>query len=273
MTTWLSRRAYGRTRNLSEAVVRRHIASGLLAPAVDPATNLIDADKADQLLLQNVTRKPAKKVPPVLRVARQRHRLAIAHDLDDQVGDLELVLIPPAWFESFTNSVFDEITNPLIAAWPEKIAPALIGHPAEVVQRLLKEGIHDLLGELHEVIVEGERRSDQQSLPKPTKPPLDTLSAVELEAHIESQRARLLELARLERRGKLVRVQETVAASSELVIVAKQQLLAIPGRTDVTVAGSKDVEEIVALLKRETDDIVASLHFDVSSLVQPGGSP
>lgn len=265
MPTMLSRRGYAKRNNISERRVRVLIAEGVLAGAVDPSTDLIDADKADRLLAAHITKPKAGKVPVILQAAKMRRARAVARDLNDEVEELESSLLPPALTERVMNEMMDE-TNAIIRRWPGKIAPSLLGLDAYEAQRALKDGVNDLLGELHEFVSQP-ARSNKTAAPKPP-PDLDRMAPVELAAHTENLRARLLELARWERQRKLVRKDDVIDIFTEALMVSKMLMQAIPGRTDAFVANAKDTDEVVAILAREIDGVVAAAHVDLGSLTK-----
>jgi hypothetical protein len=130
----------------------------------------------------------------------------------------------------------------------------------------LKEGVDGLLTELHEFVSQPSR-SNNTSAPKPP-PDLDALTPVELAAHTENLRARLLELGRWERQRKLVRKDDVTDIFIEALTIAKMLMRAIPGRTDQLVAHAKDVGEVIAILDREVEGIVAASHVDLSPLLK-----
>jgi len=266
MPTMLSRRGYAKRSNISERRVRTLIAEGVLADAVDSSTDLIDADKADRLLAAHITKPKTGKVPVVLQTAKMRRARAIARDLEDQVAELEESLLPPAWAERVINEVFDE-TNAIIRKWPEEIAPSLVGLNAYDAQRALKDGVNHLLGELHEFVSRPDEQ-DEADDDDDRKPDVDKMTPVELAAHTENLRARLLELGRAERLRKLVRADDVHDAFVEALIVSKMQMQAIPGRCDAFVANARDVEEVIAILNIEVDGLTAAAHVNLSHLLK-----
>jgi hypothetical protein len=133
------------------------------------------------------------------------------------------------------------------------------------VQRGLKTAVNDLLTEIQaHVIAEAETMSF--GTPK-AAPDVDAMTAVELAALIEHLRAEILELGRLERRRKLVRISDAIAIHNEATTFAKSVLLAIPGRLDVFVA-SADVAEAERLLSAQVEAFIAAARVDLSPLLK-----
>ena len=60
-TSGVSRRAYARSRNISEATVRKYVAEGKLAQAVLP-DGTIDPERADQLLASSISRSASDAI-------------------------------------------------------------------------------------------------------------------------------------------------------------------------------------------------------------------
>ena len=60
--TGVSRRAYAKSRGISEAVVRKYLTQGKLTDALLPDGTL-DAEKADRLLASSITRDRAQPGP------------------------------------------------------------------------------------------------------------------------------------------------------------------------------------------------------------------
>jgi hypothetical protein len=265
--TGISRRAYARTRGISEAAVRAAVKSGVLASAVLP-NGTIDAAKADKLLAAANTRPKPGRTPPVLASARQRRLRAQARDLQDEEHELSLALVNPRWAEHYINGLLDDVIV-LIRQWPAKIAPSLLGLTGYEAQRALKDGVDGLLGELHEAFSHP-RDLDPDDDAEAPEPDLEAMTPVQLQAHIENLRARILELGRWERQRNVVRTEDVTDAFIETLTISKMLMRAIPGRTDQFVAGAKDVEEVISILNREVDGIAAALHVDLSSLVQGG---
>lgn len=256
----ISRRAFARTRGISEAAVRAHIKSGTLADAILP-DGTIDASKADKLLAAANTRPKPGRTPAVLASARQRRVRAQARDLQDEVYDLERHLIPPGVAEQMLNQALD---GPAAIArrWPPRVAPTVASRPADVVQRLLKEGVNDLLGEMHDSFPEAPEEE-----PAPEQDITETMTPVELAAHIEHLRARILELGRAERQRLLVRVEDTMEVFEEALSIAKSLLKAIPGRLDVLIA-TTDATEAERLLANEIEAFIAAAHIDLGPLTE-----
>jgi hypothetical protein len=262
----LSRRGYARSRNISEATVRKHITSGLLAPAVLP-NKLIDAERADALLAGSITRPKAKKVPAVLAAAKARHQRAIARDVFDQLSELREALISPALAERSVNGSTASAWA-IARAWPAEVAPTVAGKPAAEVQRTLKQAVNDLLGAMHdqseqEAATNAERRAAAR-LPEPD---INTLTPVELTALTENARAEILELLRLERQQLKVRVEDVIDVYVEALSVSKSLLNAIPGRTSQLIAIS-DPAEAERLLAVEIDAFCRAGRRAASSLLR-----
>lgn len=264
--TQLSRRAYAARSGVSDRAIRKHIASGVLAPAVLP-NGLLDAELADQLLERNLT-KPKNGAPLVLATAKQRRARAVVQDLLDQVRELRRSLIAPDLAETRANEATASAWR-IAREWPARIAPTVAGKPAEEVQRLLKVGVNDLLGAFYDEGLQEEKDNAARRAAAPRRPKIDlaALTAVELQALAENLRAEILERERLERIGKTVRVEDAIALYEEALAVSKSLLNAIPGRT-ATLIEFADVAETERLLAVEIEGFCEAGRLDVSPLLR-----
>ncbi len=252
----LSRRGYAKSRHISEAAVRKHIASGLLAPAV-LSNGLIDAERADALLADSITRPKVKKVPVVLATARQRRLRAQARDLLDQLDALKRSLVPAKKAMEVVDAQF-QVAIDVLKPWPARIAPTVAGKPAAEAVRLLKAGVHDTLQEMQDAPPPPWPSEPE----KPSAPDPDALNPVQLAALVENLRAELLELQRLERLG-VPRVDYVLGLFEEALGLAKSLLMAIPGRT-ATLIEVADVAEAERLLAAEVAGVIAQLKIDLT---------
>ncbi len=250
----LSRRGYARSRNLSEAAVRRHIASGVLADALTP-DGLLDADRADELLRGSVTRKPQAKVPAVLRTARQRHLRAKVRRLLDEVTELKGSLIDP----KHAREIIAIADRPVVECYRRLLdaAPIVAGKPAAEVHRALAKAANDCFV-WYQDIAEAWYEAHMPKFEAEPEPDLDSLSPVELAALHENLGAEILELGRYGSQGLARRVDDVIAENEERMVVAKGLFLAIPGRVAQLVAIST-VEEARELLSREVELVIAAL--------------
>ncbi|MBI4923012.1 MAG: hypothetical protein HY834_14805 [Devosia nanyangense] len=263
--TQLSRRGYARTRGVSEATVRKHIASGVLAGAVDPATGLLDADLADKLLAGSIVRPKAQPVPAVLKNARARHDLEVALlaelELDELRQDLRNV-DELRRLRGVYESKFAEVTRRCPARW----APLLSGRPAADVVRMLKLLVNQLLTELSTPgIADAEYEQAEadlvaEGLVLRERPPLslDGLTPVELKAVLLNQATEKLRYERGQKLGFYVWESDVVREYETELAVFKSALVALPGRVAVLVEYA-DVAETQALLSREVELAIAVL--------------
>lgn len=136
----LSRRQYAKRRGVSESVIRRHIASGLLAPAVR-ADDTLDVAKADELLTQNLIRRKAP--PAALRTAMTRRLRAKVAILRDEVNEMAGSYVPAADVRALVMSDLQVVANHLRCL--VDAAPHVAGKPAPEALRILKDAVNDIL--------------------------------------------------------------------------------------------------------------------------------
>lgn len=251
----LSRRGYARSRNLSEASIRRHLASGVLADALTP-DGLLDADKADELLRGSITRKAPTKVPAVLKTARQRHLRAKVRRLQDEVAELRGTLAEPAlvapWV-ALANGQLVASLRRLVDA-----APAIAGRPADEVHRALGTAVNDAYQHFQDVFPGWWAEHGPKAPPPEPEPDLDAMGIVELTALQSHLAAEILERERHLAKGVVRHIDDFRAESEERLVVSKSLFTAIPGRVAQQVAVAT-VEEARELLSCEVELAVAAL--------------
>jgi hypothetical protein len=119
----VSRRAYATSRGVSERAIRKHLTSGLLAPAV-LGDGSLDAGRADSILTSRLSRPSGP--PPALADARKRKLLIQTVILADEVAELRGGLAPPADVARLERALFAAAAQ-ILAEMVLPLGPALAG--------------------------------------------------------------------------------------------------------------------------------------------------
>ncbi len=248
----LSRRGYAASRNISEAAVRKHIASGVLADAV-LANGLIDSDAADRLLATELTRpKAAKRLPAALRAAKHRRLRAQVRALNDEVNELKRTLIAPADAAKLTAYLNGYIFAAL-RRLPD-IASQVAGQPGTVAYRLLDDGVQDCLQYFQDHLPP---LPDVQPAPELDLDPMTHVQLTTLQANLQAEK---LELERLLARGELAVFSQLHEDDVEKLTVSKSIYLAIPGRLAPMLAAAS-VEDARGMIGRAVEQALAVLGY------------
>jgi len=245
----VSRRQYALSRNVSEAAIRKHIASGTLAGAVLPNGN-IDPDAADKLLAGSVTRGP--KVPIQVRTAKARRIRAQIRLLYDEVMEIKNNVVTPA-----DAAMIQDVVSARIIKWlrviPDRAAAAAAGLPGDRAYRALDDCINNTLQDYQDDLP-----PEKPSTPTP-EIDLAAMTPTELTALQLNLQAEKLEYERALNHGVVAWPDDLMPDYNEKLAVSKSMLLAIPGRVTVFMEGSS-VEEARARIAEEIERVVAALH-------------
>jgi len=250
-TSGVSRRAYARSRNISEATVRKYVAEGKLAQAVLPDGTL-DAERADQLLASSIVRGNA--LPVALVTARIRKLRVQVQSLHDEVSELQRKVLPPDVAASMVGELDYHLVTRHIRPIAERVAPAVAGRQAEAAHVVLRDAIIDLL----ETITSS----------APIFDPVDEEAELELDGTTETQllamrtnlQAEKLEIERALAKGRLRRTSEIIEECEEKGAISKSLLLALPGRLAIFMENAS-VEQARALIAAELEQAIAALEW------------
>lgn len=268
MATGLSGRAYARSRNISEAAVRKYLRSGVLASAV-MEDGSIDPIKADAALKAARTR--GKSVPVPLQAARSRRERALA--LRD-THELAKIRRLHTRADEYAEDVAD-LNGVLVTVFrrlPSRLTPRVVGQTARTINTTIKDAVNDLLGEAHEALqrrmAERERELALEPVPESERTPdLDSMTPTELAAYRATTQAETHERSLAIELGILRRSDDLLMIVAENQSVMKSRLLAIAGRLSTQLEHadrnraekllSDEIEEIVALLDEPVERIRA----------------
>lgn len=246
----VSRRAYARSRRISEAVVRKYLTQGKLTDALLPDGTL-DAEKADQLLASSITRDRAQ--PVELRTAKARHLRAKVRRLGDEVRDLERSLVHADRVGPIASAVGLIVADNLRPI-AERMAPITSGMNGRDAHLALRNAVSDSLEIISSTMVadgNGAKGGEETELE------LDELSEPQLLAIQANLQADKLELERALDRGILRRVVDTVEELEEKMVVSKSLVLAMPGRV-APYAQSETAEQLRIRIGQEIEHALAS---------------
>ncbi|MEO7222498.1 MAG: hypothetical protein ABIY37_08500, partial [Devosia sp.] len=221
--TGVSRRAYAKSRKMSEAVVRKYLTQGKLSDALLPDGTL-DAEKADQLLASSITRD--RNQPVELRAGKARRLRAQALRLGDEVQDLERSLVQADRVRPIA-SVVGLIVADSLRPIAERMAPIIAGMNGKDAHLALRNAVSDALEIISSTMVaggDGAKSGEEKELE------LDDLREPQLLAVQANLQADKLELGRALDKGILRRVADAVQEHEEKMVVSKSLVLAMPGR-------------------------------------------
>ena len=139
--TGVSRRAYAKSRRISEAVVRKYLAQGKLSDALLPDGTL-DAEKADRL-----SPPPSHEIghqPVELRTAKARRLRAQVRRLGDEVRDLEKSLVHSDRVRPIA-SIVGRIVADNLRPIAERMAPIIAGMNGKDAHLALRNAVSDAL--------------------------------------------------------------------------------------------------------------------------------
>ncbi|MBI4923083.1 MAG: hypothetical protein HY834_15170, partial [Devosia nanyangense] len=221
--TGVSRRAYAKSRGISEAVVRKYLTQGKLSDALLPDGTL-DAEKADRLLASSITRDRAQ--PVELRAAKARRLRALVRRLGDDVRDLEKSLVRADRVRPIA-SVVGLIVADNLRSIAERMAPIIAGMNGKDAHLALRNAVSDALEIISSTMVTG---VDGAQIAEEKELELDDLREPQLHAVQANLQADKLELGRALDRGILRRVADAVEEHEEMMVVSKSLILAMPGR-------------------------------------------
>lgn len=254
--TGVSRRAYAKSRGVSEAVVRKYLTQGKLSDALLPDGTL-DPEKADQLLAASITRDRAQ--PVELRAAKARRLRAQVRRLGDDVRDLERSLVPADRVGPIATAVGLIVADNL-RPLAERTAPMIAGMSGKDAHLALRNGVSDALATISSTMVpggDGAKAGDDKELE------LDDLREPQLLAVQANLQAEKLELGRALDKGILRRVADAVEEHEEKMVVAKTLMLAMPARV-APYAESETAEQLRVRISQEIEHaLAAGPHLDV----------
>lgn len=256
----VSRRQYAKTRNVSEAAIRKHIATGVLASAV-MADGRLDPDAADKLLAASIMRGP--KEPVQVSAAKARRQRAQVRLLHDEMMDLRRSVIGTKDAKRLVTEDYTDIKQ-WLRSIPEKAATAAAGLPSEAAHRALRDCVNQALTDSHQVLSE---RVPPDLAPKP-QPDIDNMTPVELTALQLNLQAEKLEYERALKRGIARWIRDAVVEFEEKLSVTKGILLAIPARVAVFMESSS-IPEARRRIGEEIERAVAVLDHDADEDINP----
>jgi hypothetical protein len=245
----ISRRAYARRRGVSEASIRKHIANGVLAPAVLP-DDTIDPDHADRLLAETVTRGAA--VPVELKTARARRLRASTALTHDNVAELRRSSITIADAAPMIIAESRRVAARLRRI-PDAVADRIAGQEPEAVVPIIRDAVHAALSDLSEGPEPPPRPREELDLGRHTPA---QLNAIRTDLQGEE-----LEYRRALDHGQMVDVTELAADFEERLAVLKSIITSIPGVVSPMMV-SYDVETARAVVAEEVERAVTALQCD-----------
>jgi len=245
----ISRRAYARRRGVSEASIRKHIANGVLAPAVMPDDS-IDPDRADRLLAETVTRGAA--VPVELKTARARRLRASTALTHDQVAELRRSSITIADAAPMIIADSRSVAGRL-RQLPNTVATRVAGQPPEVVVPIIRDAIHAAL-------------TDLSGGPTPPPTPREDIdlghhTPAQLNAIRTDLQGEELEYRRALDHGQMVDVAQIGADFEERLAVLKSIIGGVPAAVALMMVAS-DVETVHRMVGNEVERAIESMCCD-----------
>jgi hypothetical protein len=217
----LTRRAYARQRGVSEGAIRKHLASGLLAPAL-LADGSLDPARADALLARQRTRGV---VSAALSEARRRKLAAQVALLADEIAQRQENLCRRDEVDEAIRAILREIARglrPILDGIPE-----LAGADARTAFAVLTDSVHTTLQALSEAEIVSTEVAESQPVQGLAICDLDAVQLAARKAELEALR---LELARAQARGELIPNADVEWSLIRRLANARTVLLALPSR-------------------------------------------
>ncbi|MBN9348467.1 MAG: phage terminase large subunit family protein [Devosia sp.] len=247
--TGVSRRAYAKSRKISEATVRKYLDQGKLSDALLPDGTL-DAEKADRLLAASITRDHQ---PVELKAAKARRLRAKVRRLGDEVRDLEKSLVRADRVGAVAR-VASLIVADTLGPIAERMAPIIAEMNGKDAHLALRNAVSDALEVISSAMVtagDGAQIAEEKELE------LDALGEPQLLAVQANLQADKLELGRALDKGILRRVADAVEEHEEKMVVSKSLMLAMPGRV-APYAQSETAEQLRARISQEIEHALAA---------------
>jgi hypothetical protein len=223
-TSGLSRREYAKRRGVSPTTIRRHVLSGLLAPALLPDDS-IDATLADQILAKNLTRGAG--AIPGLEAARRRKLLVEIALLTDELDALRSERVLPIVELEFLRSFYA-----LVARNSARVVAdgaMLAGKEPREAFAVLTESVYATLTTIAETQAQArDVPADPDDLASGV--PIEKLDLVDLAALKADRQAARLELNRATSRGELVLIADMSDDLGDRITNYRARLLGLPSR-------------------------------------------
>lgn len=212
--TQISRRAYAKRRNVTEAAIRKRIADGTLSSAMT-ADGKINPDLADKLLAENTT--GGNQTTAGLSEARRRKAAASIALLRDEVEAFERGFAPAQVIDALRKRVSLVIAAHFLKIVPDTSAH-LAGKPPAIAAKIIDDAVFAALI----AISETKRKVDTEGASKPQKgKALAKMTAVELATLRADLLARRMEVERQVKRQELVSVKKFEAEFMNRIVVIK----------------------------------------------------
>ena len=242
MTQAVSRREYAKRRGISEAAVRKHIASGALADALT-TDGLIDPVVADRLLAKHLTRGASE--PVMLKTAKARRQRARVRRQADVVDDLRRTLITPA----DAAAIRMEDSGPMLARFRKMAeeAGAVAGMDATAAHAKLRDLVNEALAD-----ISGEPAPATEEVAPDEPIDIDSLTPSSLAAHQANLEAEEMERQRALGHGHFIDLYDAVKEYEEALGMAKSIITAMPGRV-APLASALTAEEVRSLVLVEVE--------------------
>ncbi len=219
----MSRRGYAERRGVSDATVRRHLTSGLLAPALLP-DDTIDADLADAILARSLTRSSAI---PAVDAARKRKLAAEIAMLQDEVTTLIDERVSPAAAREFVRDLLTLCAKQSIGV--VDAGAGLAGHVPVDCFTTLTEAVFTSLTAIAETRATT-RTIEDEAAPTFAGVRLDALELTDLVALKADLQAQRLETLHATARGEMVLIAAIETDIIDRIANFRARLLAIPSR-------------------------------------------
>ena len=248
--TGVSRRAYAKSRRISEATVRKYLNQGKLGDALLPDGTL-DAQKADRLLASSITQGRAQ--PVELRAAKARRLRAQVRRLGDEVRGLQRSLVHTQRVGPIA-SVGGLIVANILRPLGERMAPLIAGMNGKDAHQALRNAVYASLENISSTMlgrVDGAKGRKERELE------LDELGEAQLLAVQANLQADKLELERALDKGILSRISDAVQEYEERMVVSKSLVLAMPGRVAPYAEGAT-AEQLRVLIDQEIEQALAA---------------
>lgn len=250
MKTEISRRAYAKRRNVTEAAIRKRIADGTLANAMTPS-GLIDADLADKLLAENTT--AGNQTTSGLSEARRRKAAASIALLRDEVEALESSFVPHDQADA-------------VVKWLSLIAARRILQVADIAAQVAGKPPAVAALAIDEAVRAAQNDIAATPIPEPRKPAakgkagksLASMTLVQLATLRSNLHARRLEVQRHVKRGEVIALPKLESQLMHRLAVFKTNVSAMHAKLAPRFEGATPAKARTILLT-ELQQIVETL--------------
>lgn len=251
----VSRTVFARHRGVSRNTVSKHLASGLLKPAVLPDGTLDEA-LADALLDANLTRQPPdENSPSDLTLARRRKTRASIRKLRDECIALQSEYAPIELLHEFERPNVEAIITRLRRI-PRQAAKGIVGRSPAVACEHVRAVIYEALTQLGDghglsgPPDDGEEPDSEVSI---------VGNSVQLSALLTDMQAVRIELLREIKTGGRVSVDEFFEGWDRRIGNCRQQMIGLPTKLASQLAMATSEKDARDLIARDVEHAVTEL--------------